>query len=282
VWLFQSQGLAHHSGLFVCHQDVSVTVCWWNIYLFNIISLLQNVCTLLLISHHNSHMVLSLTCTAGMCTQFHFSIPFHIWNTCRKYVFLFTNIFNMPFTMLLTWHVCRRCVTNIIFLYVASLTSFIFCSLWVFLICCNSITEQLCCSFICGEDCKSFWKSFYYISNSADNKWNIDRWYVCSTESSHSCRMTIYLLPPLPYRRYARFLYWYVKPDDQCVFLFVPVGMYTYFDIMIYTLWICYDLFCTHRGYGIVFHVVISCQLISSCIFQLSQPLTTKACFGLF
>ena len=23
VWLFQPQGLAHHSGLFVCHQDVS-------------------------------------------------------------------------------------------------------------------------------------------------------------------------------------------------------------------------------------------------------------------
>jgi hypothetical protein len=26
VWLFQPQGLAHHSGIFVCHQDVSFVV----------------------------------------------------------------------------------------------------------------------------------------------------------------------------------------------------------------------------------------------------------------
>ena len=84
--------------------------------LFNIISLLQRVCTLLFILYCNPHMIMSLTCTAGMCIQFYFIYIFlnlkHIYLGGKLF---FSEICNMLFKKLLSWHVSRRCVTNVIF-----------------------------------------------------------------------------------------------------------------------------------------------------------------------
>ena len=62
-----------------------------------------------------------------------------------------------------------------------------------------------------------------------------------------------------PYSRYTRLSY-LIKTDDHCVFHFLVVGMYAYFNVMIYIFWTCYGLFWYFQR---VWYIIPSCNFIS-------------------